>query len=221
MSFLSQPPPQENDAGRKPRLTPSGPLQNGDGVGSRHQHLAVQSAPAFPGSCCIITSDPVASLLPEPSFPSVMLTDRSRRSSLFSLTQTMLGTTPEPSSLSRRAEPGWHCNTGGPGAGRSLAELLRRKPAALPAAAATAAEAASATEAPALFSQVCTYVATYVLKTCCFGRYPVQRALPAESRRNDRPTHFRPDKQRDLCVNVRLDCPSVAVGIKSIMCREL
>lgn len=114
----------QDDPGSEARFTPSQPS---DEHGFRHhQHPAVQALTMFP-ACCVITSDPTTALLPELTFPKVMLTDRSRRASLFSLTQTMLSAIPEPSSLSRSKEAIWRGNAGGVGAGRSLVELLPRR----------------------------------------------------------------------------------------------
>lgn len=148
LPVLLPPPTAQDNPQSGPRITPPRQRQNEDDGGGfrQRQHSAVQALPISP-ACCVITSDPTTALVPELPFPKVMLTDRSRRASLFSLTQTVLGAaTPEGSSLGRPREGLWQCNNGGIGAGRSVVELLRRTSPALP-------EVVS-TEASAIFQEV-------------------------------------------------------------------
>lgn len=146
--LLLPPPTAQDKVGSGPRPTPSRQqqIEGGEDVLRRRQHPAVQVFPISLACCCVITSDPATSLVPEQPFPKVMLTDRSRRASLFSLTQTVLNATPEGSSLNRCRDDLWQCNAGDIDAGRSVVKLLRRTPPALP--------EAAATEAPAILQEV-------------------------------------------------------------------
>lgn len=76
-SFLSCYAQQNEDDASKPEETSSNQADH---------PLSPSTAPA----CCVVVSDPANSLVPEPSFSTILLADQHRRQHLFSLRQDML-----------------------------------------------------------------------------------------------------------------------------------